>query len=117
MKSLNKTRQPGRSPFMNEVIQLMKQNLHDEDFHLDRIWRELGMSRPQFYRKFHAIGGENPAALFYHLRLEKAKKLLLETDLNISEIAFRVGFCNASHFTRKFSHSFGWTPTAFRERG
>jgi transcriptional regulator GlxA family with amidase domain len=116
MNSITENIQLQRGHFISTVMHIMEQNLHDEDFHVRQVWRELGMSRAQFYRKCCRTKYGNPAACLLKLRLEKASSLLIQTELNVSEIAYEVGFKNASHFTRIFSQHLGEAPGCFRKK-
>ena len=69
------------------------------------------MSRAQLYRKVKAVTGKSPVEVIRHMRLAKADKLLAETSLNISEIAYRVGFSSASYFTKCYRDQFNRLPT------
>jgi AraC-like DNA-binding protein len=71
------------------------------------------MNRTQLYRKIHAITNQNVGDFIFSIRLVCAAKLMLNTTQTISEIAFRVGFKDNAHFTRRFKQYFKMTPSAF----
>ena len=73
------------------------------------------MSRSQLYRKFNALSGQPVGQYFRSLRLNKAKKLLLTSGLNISQIAYEVGFKDPAHFTHAFKETFGMNPSEARK--
>ncbi len=100
--------------FMIKVRQILENNLSNEDFSIDHLCRELAVSHAQLYRKFKSISNHTIADYFKLLRLHKAKQLLLKPDLNISEIAYEVGFKNLSYFSREFAQQFGKSPTEMR---
>lgn len=94
------------------------------EFMHDNCGRELSLaeiadaaylSEFHFARLFKKITGTTPHAYLASLRLERARRLLAETDLSISEIGARVGYTSQSHFTKVFRAATGLTPKAFRE--
>lgn len=87
----------------------------DEEFHVASLCQKLGVSRVQLFRKLKALTGNSASEFVRSYRLNKAKGLLIQTDLNISEIAFEVGFKDPAYFTRAFSKKFGIAPSALRK--
>lgn len=87
----------------------------DENFHVVHLCKKLGISRVQLFRKLKALTGNSASQFVRSYRLNKAKVLLTDTDLNISEIAFEVGFKDPAYFTRAFTREFGIAPSAFRK--
>ena len=74
-----------------------------------------GMSRSQLHRKLKALTGQSASVFIRTIRLEKAKELLRNTDLNISEVAYEVGFRTALYFTQTFTEEMGVAPSVFRK--
>jgi AraC family transcriptional regulator len=72
------------------------------------------MSYFHFSRAFKQSMGMSPTNFIAERRIERAKRLLQETELPISEIALRAGFSSQSHFTTSFHRVAGATPKAFR---
>jgi AraC family transcriptional regulator len=79
------------------------------------IAQEVGMSYFHFSRQFKQSMGMTPTNYIAERRIERAKKLMQETELPISEIALRVGFSSQSHFTTYFRRLAGVTPRCFRK--
>lgn len=79
------------------------------------IAKEVGMSYFHFSRAFKQSMGMNPTNYIAERRIERAKKLMQETDSPISEIALRSGFSSQSHFTTCFRRLAGVTPRSFRQ--
>ncbi len=100
--------------FLNSVIKLLDQNYRNETFGIDDLYSGLGISRVQLHRKLTALTGQSAANFIRNFRLTKARKLLLEADKNISEIAYEVGFSDPNYFTRVFTQEYGMTPTEIR---
>ena len=101
--------------FVIKVRQVLESNLKDEEFGIINLCRELAISRAQLYRKFKSLSNKTIADYFKSLRLHKARELLLNTNLNVTEVTFATGFKNVSHFSREFSHEFGKSPRVFRK--
>jgi signal transduction histidine kinase/DNA-binding response OmpR family regulator len=102
--------------FMIKVRQILENNLANEDFSIDHLCKELAVSHAQLYRKFKSISNHTIADYFKLIRLHEAKKLLSNSDLNITQIAFAVGFKNLSHFSREFTQQFGKSPKELRKQ-
>jgi len=94
------------------------------EFMHDHCGRELSLreiaeaayvSEFYFARLFKKVTGQTPHAYLAILRVEKARRLLAETDLAITEIGARVGYTSQSHFTKVFRAATGVTPKAFRD--
>lgn len=102
-----------------EQFLLKTQNIlskcHSEDnFSSDELSKQLGVSRSQLFRKLKALTGLSATHLINFYRLSVAKQKIKNTGLNISEIAYEVGFKDPAYFTRLFSKEFGNSPTSFR---
>lgn len=73
-----------------------------------------GVSARQLNRLFHAALGRSPMQVYIELRLEKAKNLIRNSPLSLTEIALATGFSSSSHFSRLFARHFGDPPSEFR---
>jgi AraC family transcriptional regulator len=86
----------------------------EEEVSLAVVAEEVGMSYYHFSRSFKQSIGLSPINYITRQRIERAKRLLAETELPISEIALRTGFSSQSHFTTSFHRLAGVTPSSFR---
>lgn len=91
----------------------MEQKL-DRELSLDGLAASIGLSRRQLERLFNQKAGMSPGQAYKKIRMERAKKLLMQTNSPMIEIALDVGFDDASHFTRSFKRVCGQTPTQVR---
>jgi AraC-like DNA-binding protein len=107
----DRTRPLPDDKFMRQVLCLMDAHIDDDRFGIAELCDALGMSRAQIYRKFKLLIDWTPHDYLRTYRLHKAKQLLLTTNLNISEVAYRTGFKNISHFSRIFAEEFGKNPS------
>lgn len=87
----------------------------DQDWNLDRLAQEAGLSRSVFARQFRESVGETPHAYLTRWRLGIAAQLLHQTTLSIGEIAFRVGYQSEHSFNRAFKVTRGVTAAKERE--
>jgi signal transduction histidine kinase/DNA-binding response OmpR family regulator len=102
--------------FINEFTSLVEHNISNEAFSVDDICREMGISRVQLYRKVKALIGYNVNDYILTVRLQKAKFLLTNEDLNISEVSYKVGFASQQYFSTVFKSKFGNTPSEFKAK-
>jgi AraC-like DNA-binding protein len=99
--------------FVSDLFAISEEKLADELFTVESLSRNIGMSRPQLYRKVVAITGKSPNDFLRDLRMEKALSLLKQRAGNVSEIALEVGYSNPSYFAKCFQLRFGCTPSRF----
>jgi AraC family transcriptional regulator len=99
---------------LKQTIEYIHDNL-TEGFSLQAIANYIGMSQYHFARMFKQSTGMTPHQYLIESRLEEAKKLLANTDLTISEIAYRTGFASQSHLTSQFRKHLSTTPKAYRQ--
>ncbi|HXG91893.1 MAG TPA: helix-turn-helix domain-containing protein [Blastocatellia bacterium] len=99
---------------LRRAIEFMHDNFGRE-LALEEIASAAYLSEYHFARLFKQITGQTPHAYLANLRIERARRLLAETRLSISEIAATVGYQSQSHFTKVFKSITGLTPRAYRE--
>lgn len=102
---------------LRKAIGMIDQHLDGEEegrVGLRFVAREVGMSYFHFSRAFKQSLGMTPTDYIAARRIERAKRLMQETELPISEIALRSGFSSQSHFTTSFRRLAGVTPRSFR---
>jgi AraC family transcriptional regulator len=102
---------------LRKAVGLIDHHLAEEEegrVALRVVAKEVGMSYFHFSRAFKQSMGMSPTNFIAERRIERAKRLLQETELPISEIALRAGFSSQSHFTTSFRRVAGATPKAFR---
>ncbi len=100
---------------IREVQVFLEENL-DRDVDLRAIAREASLSPYYFTRQFTAHVGVPPYRYLIGLRIERAKDLLRDSELTITQICHRVGFNSLSHFTTTFRQHTGFSPSAYRRR-
>ena len=102
---------------LRKAIEFINENLDQEQtVALPAVAEVVQMSYFHFSRAFKQSTGVSPNVYMTEQRIERAKKLLSETDLPLADIALRTGFASQSHFTTTFRKLVWTTPKAFRER-
>ncbi len=112
LASLEQSR-PKEAAFMQRINALIKANLEDENFNTDVLCEAMSLSRTQLFRRLKSLIRQAPAHYIKIQRLQRAKELLETADLTVSEVAFKTGFQNLSHFTNIFQKQYGILPSVF----
>ncbi len=102
-------------PFVSKVIDFIKENLQDEALTNEKIEHHFNTSKMQLYRKLKAVCGISVNTLIKEIRIQEAKKLLQNDELNISQIAYSLGFSDPLYFSKFFKKSVGLSPQQFRK--
>ena len=101
--------------FLIEFETLIEKYIKDSTLSVEKLSHELGMSRVQLFRKISALTNKNVTDYIAEFKLQKAKKLLKETNKTIAEIAYETGFNNPSYFTTFFKQKTNQTPSEWRQ--
>jgi YesN/AraC family two-component response regulator len=105
--------------FVNEATEYVnanvgRTNLSVEDLILNT---KSGLSKINYYRRLRSITGKTPIEFIRSIRMKRAAEMLKETKLNISEIAYKVGYNSPQFFSVQFKKEFGVTPSLYLEKG
>jgi AraC family transcriptional regulator len=103
----------GHRQAVKRVLDVMRLNLTNP-LDLTKLAKVASMSRYHFLRVFEEVTGVSPLRFLASLRIERAKKLLLETSLPVTTICFDVGYNSLGTFTRLFVEYVGVSPLSFR---
>lgn len=103
-----------RHPKLSQVIQMMEQNI-EEPISPSILARDVGMSTRQLERLFRRYLNRSPKRYYMALRLQKARNLLMQTDMSVINVAMACGFASPSHFSKCYRAQYDTTP--YRERG
>jgi signal transduction histidine kinase/DNA-binding response OmpR family regulator len=98
---------------MHKVLGLVEKNMANADYTIELMSHDLGMSRTLLYKKILALTGKPPLEFLRLLRLKRAAVLLSKSQLNVSEIAFQVGFNDPKYFSKHFKNEFGVIPSKY----
>jgi AraC family transcriptional regulator, glycine betaine-responsive activator len=103
-----------RHPKLSQVILMMEGNIEDPMSPAE-LAEEVGMSTRQLERLFRRYLNRSPKRYYMELRLQKARNLLMQTDMSVINVALACGFASPSHFSKCYRSHYNTTP--YRERG
>lgn len=103
-----------RHPKLSQVIQMMESHI-EEPISPSVLARDVGMSTRQLERLFRRYLNRSPKRYYMELRLQKARNLLMQTDMSVINVALACGFASPSHFSKCYRAHYDTTP--YRERG
>ncbi|KIN65006.1 Transcriptional regulator, AraC family [Sulfitobacter noctilucicola] len=103
-----------RHPKLSQVIQMMENNI-EEPISPSLLAKDVGMSTRQLERLFRRYLNRSPKRYYMELRLQKARNLLMQTDMSVINVALACGFASPSHFSKCYRAHYETTP--YRERG
>ena len=98
---------------ISEIAEYIAENI-DRSLNIDHLSKTFGLSPKKLQAGFRHLFGESLGNFITHLRLEKGKELLQHTDLNISEVCYKIGFSSRSYFSKTFADRFGLLPSTFK---
>ncbi len=98
------------------AVKYVEENMERTDLSVEELSRHLGMSRVHLYKRMRQVTGKTPIEFIRVLRLKRAAQLLRESQLNVSEIAYQVGFNNPKYFSTYFKQEFGVLPSVYQEK-
>lgn len=99
--------------FIGKAIKIVEERMCDTDFSVEVLGSELGLSRSHLYKKLMVITGKGPADFIRIIRLKRSKQLLLNSQKQIAEIAYEVGFSSPKRFTINFKKEYGISPSEY----
>ncbi|SCX99568.1 His Kinase A (phospho-acceptor) domain-containing protein [Nonlabens sp. Hel1_33_55] len=99
--------------FLEELDKNIQNNLGNDEFTVHDLSASMGMSRTSLYMKLKNLVDLSPQDYIINTKLKLAKKLLIESDLSIKEVAFQSGFSNPKYFSTSFKKFYGMTPSGF----
>ena len=102
--------------FVDKAVKYVEENLSRSDLSVEELSRQLGMSRVHLYKKMLQLTGKTPIEFIRLLRLKRAAQYLRESQLNVSEIAYRMGFNNPKYFSKYFQEEYGMSPSEYQKK-
>ena len=99
--------------FMEKAIELVEEHISDTQFNFEIFVKEMNVSKSMLYRKIKNLTGMSTTEFIRNIRLKNACKILREKSVNISEVAYTVGFNDPKYFTSCFKKEFGILPTEY----
>ena len=103
---------PQDQAFVDKATSLVLAHLSDTDFNIDRLCREMAMSRTLFYGRLKTLMGQNPQDFMRLIRLEQAAIFLKQGD-SVMDVSVKAGFVNVKYFSTVFKKHFGVSPSKY----
>ena len=102
--------------FLDNCIAIVETHLDDEQFSIQTLAHELGMSYSKMNKKIKTVCGQPANAFVRFIRLRKAAELFINSNYNINETAYQVGIGDIKHFREHFTRLFGMKPSEYIEK-
>lgn len=101
---------------IEKAVNYVEANMERPELTVEELSAALGMSRVHLYKRIKELTGKAPIEFIRVMRLKRAAQLLRESQLNVSEIAYRCGFNHPKYFSRYFKEEFGVLPSVYQDR-
>ena len=102
--------------FMEKILVSIEKHIDDENYGVETLSDEIGLSPSQIYRKITALTNQSTVQIIQSVRLDRAASLLARKSGDISEIAYNVGFSSPAYFSKCFREKFGCTPQEYTKK-
>lgn len=103
------------SQFMQRLLETVEKHIGDENFSVEQLGLEFGMSTSQMNRKLRAIINQSAGEFIRSVRMERAMELLKKHQASIAEVAYETGFSEPAYFSRVFKNHFGFSPSEVKK--
>ncbi len=97
--------------FLRRFIDILQENIEDEDFGVEALAQKMFISRSQLHRKLKALTNQNATDFIRDFRLEKAMEMLQDQEVQVNEVASRIGYSNVKYFSTIFKAKYGISPS------
>lgn len=105
------------SDFLERLHIVLEKNLSNADFDVPDLCQAIFMSRTALHHKIIAQTRKSTSIYIRFYRLQKASQLLSQTNLSVTQVAWKVGFSSLSYFSKCYREEFGESPGALRREG
>ena len=99
--------------FIEKSINIIKKNVDNTEFSVEKFALEIGMSRSALFLKLKSITGQSTSEFIRTIRLNKSAKLIKSGKYSITEVIYMVGFSDPKYFRTCFKKHFGCTPSSY----
>jgi len=101
---------------LEKIMQIIEKYISDPALSVDFLGDKVGLSRVHLYRKLKALTNLSPSDFIRDFRLKRAANLLSQNKINVTDIAFMVGFQDLNYFGKAFKKAYGFSPTEYAKR-
>ncbi|MBK7425587.1 MAG: response regulator [Saprospiraceae bacterium] len=102
---------PLDNEFLRRFIDILQENIEDENFGVEEFAHKMFISRSQLHRKLKALTDQNATDFIRDFRLEKAMEMLQDQEVQVNEVASRIGYSNVKYFSTIFKAKYGISPS------
>jgi signal transduction histidine kinase/DNA-binding response OmpR family regulator len=102
--------------FLEKIMVIVEENLMNENFSVEQLQKEIGMSRMQLHRKLTALTNQSASEFIRTIKLKRAAQILQQPGAQVAEAAYLSGFNNLSYFAKCFKEEFGVAPSAYLKK-
>ncbi len=100
---------------IEKAVKIVEEHINDTEFTVEVLGAKVGLSRSHLYKKLMSVTGKGPAEFIRIIRLKRGRQLLEQSQMQISEIAYEVGFNSPKRFAINFKNEFGITPSEYQK--
>lgn len=101
---------------VEKAIQIVEENIGEPEFSVEELAASLNISRSYFYKKMVKITGKKPIEFIRTIRMKRARQLLAESQMQVAEIAYMLGYNSPKVFSKHFKEEFGISPSEFKNQ-
>ena len=98
---------------VEKAIQIVEDNISETEFSVEELASSLNISRSYFYKKMIKITGKKPIEFIRTIRMKRAQQLLTESQMQVAEIAYTLGYNSPKVFSKHFKEEFNMSPSEF----
>ncbi len=99
--------------FMKRVMEIVNSNIANSDFDVEQMVEKIGISRTHLHRQLKRLTGFSATKFVQNIRMQQALKLLKEKKMNVTQIAYSVGFSSQTYFSTTFKQYYGVSPLEY----
>lgn len=101
---------------MERIVKVINDHIDDPEFNVERLSDEVGVSRTHLHRRMKEMIGMTPSDYIRNIRLKRACELLKRNDIEVTQVAYKIGFASQSHFSSHFKRYTGYSPSEYRSK-
>lgn len=107
---------PMDKELLDRAIKIIEENMDNTNFNINTFAREMGMARTNLFNKLKAVTGQTPNDFVLNIRLKRGAFMLRNNpEMNVAEIADRIGFSSARYFSKCFKEMYNQSPMTYRK--
>ncbi len=99
--------------FLQRIVEIIENNISDNTLNAESLGHKVGMSRTQLYRKIRGLTDQTVHEFIRNIRLKRARQLLEEKRITVTEVAYAVGFNDLTYFARCFKQQYKKSPSEY----